>query len=61
MLGLTATATHATALSMAKYFGIKEENIIIGDDSILPENLDIKVSQVSSKYSERDKVTYVFM
>lgn len=48
VLGLTATATHTTALDMANYFGINQDNIIRSDD-ILPKNLHITVS------CERDK------
>lgn len=42
ILGLTATATRATALSVASHLSIAEENIIRG--SAIPENLRITVS-----------------
>ena len=42
MLGLTATATHATGLSVARQLGVAEENIVWG--ASLPDNLNISVS-----------------
>ena len=43
MLGLTATATHKTVLSVVKHFNIKEDNII-EEGKIVPDNLHISVS-----------------
>lgn len=42
VLGLTATATHVTELSIAQHLGVAKENILRG--STLPENLHISVS-----------------
>ena len=50
VLGLTATATHETAVSVARCFNINLANGIIRGDSILPSNLHITVSCESDKY-----------
>ena len=42
VLGLTATATHATGLSVAEQLGVATENIVWG--AALPHNLNISVS-----------------
>lgn len=42
VLGLTATATHTTGLSVARQLGVAEENIVWGAG--LPENLHVSVS-----------------
>ena len=42
LLGLTATATRATELSVARHLGVAEENILRGPT--LPGNLNITVS-----------------
>lgn len=50
VLGLTATATHETAVSVARCFNINPSNGIIRDGSILPSNLRITVSCESNKH-----------
>ena len=52
VLGLTATATQATADSVAARFNIESENII-NDENIIPKNLSISVSCDQ----DRNKVT----
>ena len=42
LLGLTATATHATALSVGQHLRVNEDSIIRGH--MLPDNLHISVS-----------------
>ena len=42
VLGLTATATHATSLSIARQLGVAEQDILRGPT--LPDNLHITVS-----------------
>ena len=54
VLGLTATATHETAITVASYFNIDPANGIIRDDSILPSNLHITASSESNKYEVCD-------
>ena len=51
VLGLTATATHATSLSIAAHLGVAPDDIIRGPE--LPANLHITVSCDSN----RDQVT----
>ena len=64
ILGLTATATRTTALSVGKYLGIVEGDIIIG--TTLPDNLQITVScdqdreQVVTKLTTR-AVKFIFV
>ena len=47
VLGLTATATQTTALSVAKHLGIAPGNIIQG--TTLPDNLKLSVSCESDR------------
>ena len=55
MLGLTATATYETAITVASYFNIDPENGIIRGDSIVPSNLRITAaSSESNKYEVCD-------
>ena len=52
ILGLTATATHTTALSVANHLGI-DQKYIIREGTIIPDHLNISVTCVKDK----DEVT----
>lgn len=52
VLGLTATATHTTAQSVARHLGI-DQKYIFREGTIIPDHLNISVTYVKDK----DEVT----
>ena len=56
VLGLTATATHTTALSVADHLGI-DHKYIIRKGTITPDHLNISVTCEEDK----DEVTFICM